>query len=108
MYLSRNGEVVGYEGMSGWADDLWGTVKKAAGGFLKGGAPVAISTITGQPMSTATLSPADAWRSVRDAIIRQAAQRPDVQPILRQEALKSLTPYMVGAGVLLFLLLRRR
>lgn len=104
MYLTREGRPVQ---MEGWTDDLWSGVKKAAGGFLRGGAPGAVSTITGRPVATADVR--GAWDALRDAAIRKVAQRPDVQPVLRQEALKSLAPYAaIVGGVLAFMLLSGR
>ena len=110
MYMHPNGDIVGYEGMSGWADDLWGgiktTVSKAAGGFAKAGLPGAVSTITGEPIQTASAK--DAWLAVRDTAVRQIAQRQEVQPVLRAEAIKATLPYLLAAGVLIYVLARRR
>jgi hypothetical protein len=94
--------------LEGFLDDVWSGVKKAAGGFVKGGIPGATGAVTGQP-TTSSASVADALAQARDALLRQVAQRPDVQPVLRQEALKSLSPYLaLAGGVLLFLMLSKR
>jgi hypothetical protein len=112
MYMHPNGMPVGYEGMSGWLDDLWGTAKQTVGGFLKGGVPGAITTITGQPVSVPIQTPQDAWTVLRDTVVTKVAQTPQVQPILKREAMKTVTPYLyMAAAAVAFVLLtqpRRR